>query len=231
MSLRLVRRALFGGGAAVVAVRDGRGPFDGVVSATPVPQWIPNAAVHALASDGAYVYAAGIFTSLKSPTSNATRPIPAWCGSTWRRGAGPDLDPERGRQRPDHAPGPDRLGALHRRAFTTSTGSRRSRLAGISTSGSGALTSWNPDANFTVNALALNGSQVVIAGKFTHIAKTAQKYLAQVTSGGTIVSSFRPALNAGASPCLGRPAHPFIVVGGAFDTIGGASSPMSGPSI
>ena len=199
-----------------------------MVSPTPAPQWIPNDEVHALASDGTYVYIAGVFTSLKNPSSSATQshtglarinlatgiPDPNWNPTVNGDILAMTIDPT------------DSVVYIGGN-FTQVNGVTRTRLAGVSTA-NGAVTSWNPIANFIVQALAMNGTQIVVAGQFSHIAGAPQHYLAQVTSTGSLVASFRPVLDSGAYSLSQPPGASFIVVGGAFDTIGGLSAPYVG---
>ncbi|MBU1669991.1 MAG: hypothetical protein KKF41_03355 [Actinobacteria bacterium] len=61
----------------------------------------------------------------------------------------------------------------------------RNRLAAIDES-TGAVTSWNPDANGAVNALAVSGNYVYIGGAFASIQSTTRNYAACVDTSGAL---------------------------------------------
>ena len=228
MSLRKFRRLGLGGLAAVATVLLTAAPSLAVVSPTPAPQWIPNDEVHALASDGTYVYIAGVFAGL-NPSSSTTQththlarinlatgvPDPSWNPTVNGDILAMTIDPT------------DSVVYIGGN-FTQVNGVTRTRLAGALDRERRCDIAWNPIANFIVQALAMNGTQIVVAGQFSHIAGAPQHYLAQVTSTGALVASFRPVLDSGAYSLSQPPGASFIVVGGAFDTIGGLSAPYVG---
>ena len=70
--------------------------------------------------------------------------------------------------------------------FTSIGGQTRNRIAALDTT-TGLATTWNPDANSTVNALAVSGSTVYAGGSFGNIGGQARNRIASldITSGAT----------------------------------------------
>ncbi len=91
-------------------------------------------------------------------------------------------------------------------------------------SDTGAVTSWNPDVNGTVSAIAVNPtcSVAYLAGTFTKIGSTAVTNLAEVsTTTGLVTTAFRPQPNDAALTLALHGSQ--LLVGGQFTSIGGAS--------
>jgi hypothetical protein len=81
-------------------------------------------------------------------------------------------------------------------SFNSVKANTRNNLASLSTSGSGALQSWNPNAGNTVQALAINGSTIYIGGLFTTLnGSTTRNYLGAVNNSNGNVTTFNPNLN------------------------------------
>jgi hypothetical protein len=148
--------------------------------------WNPNAdnVVLALAVSGSTVYAGGQFTSIGgtarnrlaaigtdgslqswNPNANSYVYALAVSGSTIYAGGGFTCFGNC----PSGAEGVDKW--------------TRNRLAAIGTNGS--LQDWNPNANSTVNALAVSGSTVYAGGWFTTIGSTPRNYLAAIGTDGS----------------------------------------------
>lgn len=191
-----------------------------LVSKTPAALWIPNGGVHALAADDAFLYVGGVFTSFKQPDSAATQ--------THTRLARISLQT----MRPDPSWNPTVNGDVLALAidqtdsvlyasgkFTAVNGVGRSRPAALSLDGSGALTPWNPSAGADVLTLTMDGSQVMVGGRFGRVAGVAQHYLAMVTAGGRAVATFRPVVSAPVFTTSVPPAGGTVVVGGDFSSI------------
>ncbi|WP_172965263.1 Ig-like domain-containing protein [Candidatus Thiodictyon syntrophicum] len=70
--------------------------------------------------------------------------------------------------------------------FTSVGGTTRNRLAAIGTDGT--LAGWNPNANSTVSALAMNGTSVVAGGYFSTIGGTTRNRLAAIAADGTLTA-------------------------------------------
>jgi hypothetical protein len=108
--------------------------------------------------------------------------------------------------------------------FNTVKSTTRNFAASLTTSGAGALQSWNPNANNAVQALAINGSNVYMGGLFTTLTggTTTRNYLASVSTSGT-VTTFNPNLNLYAY-CLTISNNGLLYVGGQFTTVNGSTS-------
>ena len=112
--------------------------------------------------------------------------------------------------------------------FTTVNGSTtRNHLAKIPISGNGTVdASWDPNANSTVRALAVSGSDVYVGGNFTtlNIPATVRNRLAKIpTAGtGTVDASWNPNVN-GEVDALAVSGSD-LYVGGGFSTMNGATA-------
>lgn len=82
--------------------------------------------------------------------------------------------------------------------FNSVKGTTRNNLAALNTSG--ALQTWNPNANSTVNAIAVNNASasVLVGGNFTSLnGSTTRNYFAEVNNTNGNVTSFNPNMNGG----------------------------------
>ncbi|MGI8879716.1 MAG: hypothetical protein ACR2KJ_04235 [Jatrophihabitans sp.] len=90
----------------------------------------------------------------------------------------------------------------------------------------GAITSWDPNANGAVHSIALSSdcSAAYLVGSFTSVKGTTAKYVAKVNASTAAVdTTFRPAPNnQGETVIL---AHGQLFVGGYFTAIGGGTRP------
>ncbi len=104
-------------------------------------------------------------------------------------------------------------------AFTSIDGIPRNHLAAISPSGT--LTSWNPNANGNVWAIAVSGSTVYVAGEFTSVAGTTRNYAAAISTSGSLISGWNP--NADDIVSAIAISGSTVYLGGDFTTMGGQS--------
>lgn len=86
----------------------------------------------------------------------------------------------------------------------------------------GALLSWNPNANGTVQAIAAGGSSVYLGGSFTQVGGKGHQRIAAVdATSGVPISTFKPSADA---EVLGLAVHGSdVYLGGNFTTVNGAS--------
>jgi hypothetical protein len=229
MPARHVRRSTLAGGLAVALLALAAQSSTAVVSSTPTAQWIPNDGVHALATDGTYLYVGGEFTSLKNPKSSATQthtrlarinlatgiPDPVWTPVVDGDIRSMTLDPT---QTVLYVGG----------AFSHVDTAARAHIAAVSTQGSGAVTTWNPGASNTVYALTMAGTDVLAGGSFLTIGEVGQQHLAEIDSSGALVRSFRPTSNGTVRAISQPPGANFVVVGGQFTELGGQSRSFLG---
>jgi hypothetical protein len=220
MLLRHVRRAAVTGGVTVAAIVLSASASGAVVSSAPTSQWIPNSGVHALATDGTYLYLGGMFTSLKDPSSSATQthtrlarvnlvsglPDPRWT---------PVVDGDVTAMTLNEAQTVLYVGG----SFTHVDSSARSHLAALSTKGTGSLTDWNPGASDDVLAMITIGADVMVGGSFATVAGKAYPHLAELTSSGSLVSAFHPAVNNTVHAISQPPGASFVVIGGKFTVL------------
>jgi hypothetical protein len=88
----------------------------------------------------------------------------------------------------------------------------------------GAVSSWNPNVNGTVNSIAFNAgcTSAYLGGSFSSVHGTSVSNLVEVsTSTGAVVTTFKPQPNKVVYTLLLHGTH--LLVGGAFKTIGGVS--------
>jgi VCBS repeat-containing protein len=158
------------------------------------PTWNPgaNGVVFALATDMSYVYAGGTFTSAGGRSySRLTR-----------------IDRNTGLTPIGFSPTPNGIISTILVSgdylyvggtFTTISGQTRSRLAKIwrTTASLGQATTWNPDANGEVKALASDGTYLFVGGNFTTIAGATRDRLAKFSiADGSLVAGWDPVANA-----------------------------------
>lgn len=101
-----------------------------------------------------------------------------------------------------------------------------SRLAAVNTASGTPITTFNPGAGFTVNALALSsdGSTLYAGGAFTTIGTTTYNRLAAVnTASGTAITTFNPNLNSTVNSLALTADGSKLYVGGIFTTVGGVT--------
>lgn len=101
--------------------------------------------------------------------------------------------------------------------FTTVGGVTRNRIAAIDSSG--ALTSWNPNANSVVSSIAVNGSTVYVGGFFTNIGGQGRSRIAALDTTTGNATAWNPASDDVVSALVVNGST--IYAGGDFTNIGG----------
>lgn len=113
-------------------------------------------------------------------------------------------------------------------SFTAVNGVARSRLAAIDLT-TGALKSWAPAANATVQGLAVSGSIVYVGGTFTTINNQARARLAAVDGSTGVLQPFTAAVDDNQVNAIQvAPDGQSIVIAGNFTSVAGSSSPGYG---
>jgi hypothetical protein len=157
--------------------------------------WNPgvNGYVYAITGSGNNIYVGGNFTQLGGLTRTSLGAVNATSGATTT------FDPviqNNGGAGYVYALTIDTSNILYvGGAFTTAKSAARNNAAAFGITGTGALQTWNPNTNGTVNALAKSGTTIFIGGNFTTInGGTARNYLASVNTAGTALA-FNPNMN------------------------------------
>ncbi len=107
--------------------------------------------------------------------------------------------------------------------FTTVDGQSRNHLAAFDTA-TGALTSWNPNVNSRVTALALRGTTLYAGGYFTTVGAAARSLIAAIDTGTGLATSWDPSITGATGiPHVSALAvhNTTLYVGGLFDEVGG----------
>ena len=145
-----------------------------------------NGTVYAVAAspDGSRIYIGGDFTQVNGVTKNRIAAISATTGqliTSFTASAGSRVKAI--------AATSDRV--YFGGQFTSAGGSGRNRVAAVQAS-NGALTSWNPNADYTVNALVVSpdGSRVIVGGAFQNIGGAANYGLAAISASSGTSQSF-----------------------------------------
>ena len=79
------------------------------------------------------------------------------------------------------------IGGLPGSIAITQASHARNRLAAFSAS-TGSLTNWNPNANGSVQSMAIIGDNVYVGGNFTSVSSTTRNYLSSVNTSGSLQS-------------------------------------------
>jgi hypothetical protein len=165
-----------------------------------------------LVKDGG-VYLAGSFTSISGnvrhrlahlAVPSTTNPGP----DGWNPDAGHTV---RGLVRPASGPVIFAVGD-----FQVLGGTTQLNAAELNTNGT--FTTWAPNPDGPVNALAVNGTTVYLGGSFAHIGTAAQAGLAAVGANGTLLTGANPAANGPVAALT--VASGTLYVGGSFTTVG-----------
>ena len=188
--------------------------------------WNPgsNGYIYAITGSGSNIYAGGSFSQFAGVTRTSLASVNAGTGTAT------SFDPViqvNGSQGTVYSLAFDAASILYAGgSFNTAKGSTRNNLAAFTTSGSGSLKSWNPNANNIVYALAPAGTNIFIGGSFTSLnGATTRNYLASANNTNGTVTSFNPNLN-GAVTCLSLGGN-IIYAGGQFSTVNGGSTSRS----
>jgi hypothetical protein len=185
--------------------------------------WNPgsNGYVYAITGSGPNIYAGGSFTQFAGVTRTSLAAVNSGTGAVT------SFDPViqvNGSQGTVYTLAFDTAGILYAGgSFNTAKGSVRNNLAAFTTSGAGALRSWNPNANNIVYALSAVGNKIYIGGSFTLLnGSTTRNYFASVDNTNGTVTTFNPNLNS-AILCLSLSGST-IYAGGQFTTVNGGTS-------
>jgi hypothetical protein len=186
------------------------------ISDASLATWNPNVteAVYALAmssTDPNAVFAGGTFTGINSQTRTRLAALDATTGAltTWN-------------------PVISGTTAVVSSLAATATevyvgGTLFSTVGGLTRNGAfsvtsaGAVSSWNPNANGSVNALAIDGSTIYLGGAFTTVGGTARNRVASVTSTAGALNAWNPSASGIVYALLIDGST--LYVGGAFATI------------
>ncbi|ROQ38588.1 beta-propeller uncharacterized protein DUF5122 [Frondihabitans sp. PhB188] len=114
-------------------------------------------------------------------------------------------------------------------SFTSINGVTRNRIAKLDATTGAVVTAFNPNAAYTVNALALSGNTLYLGGGFTAVGGQTRSDLAAVDATTGAVKSWAPSASGGQVTGLAvSPDGGKVVVGGAFTTLNGSSNPGYG---
>ena len=210
--------------AAALLLATGSSAAQAAVSTTPVVGWVPqDGGVHALATDGTWIYLGGDFDAITNPatkqrisTAGLVRislatgnPDPTWL---------PTADGDIRTMLYDPASTLLYIGG----DFANVNGTARTRLAALATTGSGSLTSWNPAADDEVRTIIqLDPNTLLVGGSFLHIGSVVRNHAAKIGTNGVLDPTFKPTIN-NAVDAFSRPAGAaFVLMGGEFTTVGG----------
>jgi uncharacterized delta-60 repeat protein len=106
--------------------------------------------------------------------------------------------------------------------FTTLGGATRNRIGRLNAIDGSLDTDFNPGADNTVNALAVQADgNIVVGGNFTTLGGQARQRIARLNAAGTLDTTFDPGADNWVHT-LAVQADGKIVVGGQFNTLGGA---------
>ena len=187
--------------------------FSGLYAQTPQGNWpVANNSVNAIVKDGNTIYMGGSFTYV-GPNIPYGASIDATSGA-----------PNFNYVKPNgniNAVVPDGSGGWYIGGTFTMVGNQvRNRIARINADGS--LNAWNPDADNTVNSIAVSGNTVYIGGLFTMLktntTPVSRNRIAAIDATTGDPTSWDP--NAGGNVATITVSGSTVYVGGAFTTIG-----------
>lgn len=113
--------------------------------------------------------------------------------------------------------------------FTTIDGASRTRVAAFDTATGALVSTFKPSVNSTVNTVSASATAVVFGGIFTSVNGAARNQLAAVTTAGANLTGFVPTPAGGSiQASTFAPDGQSVVIGGAFTTMNGSSSPGYG---
>jgi hypothetical protein len=183
--------------------------------------WNPSAdaTVNAIAVLGSTVYAGGYFNNIGGQPRNYIAALDAATGnaSAWDPDANntvwalqpASIIPAFGSPIPVICAGGD---------FTTIRGQARNRIAALKVADADPNT-WDPNANGSVRALAVDGTKIYAGGNFTTIGGASRNYIAALDAGTGAAISWDP--NPNGSVWAITPSGPVVYVGGHYSSIGG----------
>ncbi len=114
--------------------------------------------------------------------------------------------------------------------FSQAAGAWRYRVAAFDTATGALVTSWAPEANGKVEAIAVSGSAIYLAGEFTTINGAQRPKIAAVSPSTAAVTSFTAAVKGGygAKAVVVSPDSSKIVISGSFTSVNGSTNPGRG---
>jgi hypothetical protein len=182
-----------------------------------------NVGVLSVSGDGAHLVAGGAFATIGGVDARRLASI-----DTATQAVDPSFTPNPNDVPRAIARSADDSDLLVGGAFTGAGGVLRAHLGAIDMS-TGAATAWNPGADRTVYALALDPSSgaVYAGGAFTHVGGTAEQKLAAIDSAsGDVVAAFH--VNASNRVRSLATAGDLLYVGGEFTKLGGQPRTFAG---
>ncbi len=105
-------------------------------------------------------------------------------------------------------------------SFTSVNGTSRNRIAAINAT-TGALTSFNANANNEVSALAVSGNTVFMGGHFTSVGGQSRAYLAAVNATSGALLPWNPSANREVVSMVFHAGTNRVIVGGSFTLLDG----------
>ena len=191
--------------------------------------WNPsaNAEVTALAISGSTVYAGGVFTTMGGTTRNRLAAIGTGgtLSTTWNPNASGTVNALAISGSTVYAGGSfanlcTSPSSCTGQIVAPATNVTRNNLAAIDTNGT-LSTTWDPNANSTVSALAISGSTVYAGGSFTTIGVTTRNRVAAIGTDGVLSTTWDP--NANSTVSALAISGSTVYAGGVFTTMGGTT--------
>ena len=188
--------------------------------------WNPsaNAEVTALAISGSTVYAGGVFTTMGGTTRNRLAAIGTGgtLSTTWNPNASGTVNALAISGSTVYAGGSfanlcTSPSSCTGQIVAPATNVTRNNLAAIDTNGT-LSTTWDPNANSTVSALAISGSTVYAGGSFTTIGVTTRNRVAAIGTDGVLSTTWDP--NANSTVSALAISGSTVYAGGNFTRIG-----------
>ncbi|MDX3075369.1 LamG-like jellyroll fold domain-containing protein [Streptomyces sp. MI02-7b] len=227
----LVAGALAGAGAAVAPAATAlTAPV--AMTADDLPTWQTNGIVWAMAQAQGVVYAGGTFSTVRPPGSGAgsneqpavnfaafdtATGAPTGCRLSFTIGAGSTATVRALAVSPDG-------GTLYAGGyFSAVNGVQVNSLAAIDTATCTPIASFHPAVSATVRALDATADTVYAGGDFTSVAGQSRRYFAALTSSGSL-TAWNPTGDEPGRAVQVTPDGANVMIGGDFDTIGGADS-------
>jgi hypothetical protein len=198
-------------------------PAQAVSYSEPVPSWIPNGRVYAIATDASRVYLGGAFTKVKNPATgrSVTRlglaafdTVTGELDATWNPGAD-------GRVRAlAVAPGVVYVGG----EFTSAGGAPATRLAAVDTVTGAAVAGFTASPGGEVRDLAVVDDSLYVAGNFGKVSGVARVGVAKVDAHtGAVNRGWNAKVGSGRAVALMPDLlRDQLVIGGNFKRLAGA---------
>jgi hypothetical protein len=99
-------------------------------------------------------------------------------------------------------------------SFTSFGGETRNNIAALDTT-TGALTTWNPDADDIVNTIVVDDKKAYIGGYFNNMSGAPRDYIAEVSSSGSL-SAWNPSVDNAVEAIYKDTSSGIVYLGGAF---------------